>query len=147
MKSVICRHYRKAVGALVVYDVTKKSTFESITRWIKDLKASAEPDIVVMVAGNKVDLCEENPSLRQVTREEGEMLAESQGAMYEETSAVQDTNVKGAFENLMQSIQIALINIEIYENSQSNGPNAYKKGNMGEKLGATAKQDREGCSC
>ena len=87
---------------MVVYDVTKRSTFDNVVRWIKELKANAEPDIVVMIVGNKVDLCTEDPSLRKVTKEEGEKLASSQKAMFEETSAVQNINVKSAFEALME---------------------------------------------
>lgn len=87
----------------MVYDITKRETFESVVRWLKELKANAEPDVAIMIAGNKVDICETEPAARKITREEGEKLAASQKCMFEETSAVQSTNVKSAFESLMQS--------------------------------------------
>lgn len=65
-RSITSAHYRRAVGALLVYDVTRKQTFLNATKWLEDLRQNAEPDIVVMVVGNKVDLCENDPSLRQV---------------------------------------------------------------------------------
>ena len=87
-----------------MYDVTKRSSFDNVIKWLKELKANAEPDIAIIIVGNKVDLCESDTSTRKVTREEGEMLAESQKAMFEETSAVTNINVKSVFDTLMQSI-------------------------------------------
>ncbi len=85
----------------MVYDVTKRSSFESVVRWLKELKANAEPDVAIMIVGNKVDLCTTDPTARQVTKEEGEKLAASQKTMFEETSATQNINVKSTFETLM----------------------------------------------
>jgi len=54
-------HYRRAVGALVVYDVTKEDTFLNAKRWMEELRASAEPDCVIYLVGNQVDRVEMNP--------------------------------------------------------------------------------------
>ena len=89
-----------------MYDVTKKESFDNISRWLKELKTNAEPDIAIMIVGNKVDLCEEDSSQRRVTKEEAEKFAASQNAMFEETSAITSANVKSAFENLMQSTKL-----------------------------------------
>lgn len=48
----------------MVYDVTKEKSFESITKWIVDLKYQADPDIVIMIVGNKIDLVEKNQAAR-----------------------------------------------------------------------------------
>lgn len=45
---------RGAVGALLVYDISKHITFENVERWLKELRDHAEPNIVVMLVGNKV---------------------------------------------------------------------------------------------
>ena len=50
------RYYRGAVGALLVYDITKHLTYESVERWLKELYDHADPHIVVMLVGNKTDL-------------------------------------------------------------------------------------------
>jgi small GTP-binding protein len=49
-------YYRGAVGALLVYDITKHLTYESVERWLKELYDHADPHIVVMLVGNKTDL-------------------------------------------------------------------------------------------
>ena len=54
------------MGALLVYDVTKEQTFHNAKRWMEELRANAEPDIVIMLVGNKVDLTEKNPTMRKV---------------------------------------------------------------------------------
>ena len=45
---------RGAVGALLVYDISKQVTFENVERWLKELRDHAEPNIVIMLGGNKV---------------------------------------------------------------------------------------------
>merc|ERR1712118_281069 len=88
-RAITSAHYRRAVGALLVYDVTKMATFQSCLRWMDELRVSAEPDIVIMLVGNKVDLVEKDPSARQVLFE---------------ASAVTSYNVKHIFEYLLQEI-------------------------------------------
>lgn len=46
---------RGAVGALLVYDISKQSSFENVDRWLKELKDHAESNIVIMLVGNKVE--------------------------------------------------------------------------------------------
>jgi len=48
--------HRGAVGALLVYDISKQVTFENVERWLKELRDHAEPNIVIMLVGNKVHL-------------------------------------------------------------------------------------------
>ena len=48
-------HYRKALGALVVYDITKLKTFENVKRWIESIREQADPNIVIVLVGNKID--------------------------------------------------------------------------------------------
>ena len=87
-----------------MYDLTKRSTFDNLQFWIKELKANAEPDIVIIIIGNKLDLCQEDNDLRKVTTEEGEHFAKRQKAPFMETSAIKNINVEIAFKNLMQGI-------------------------------------------
>ncbi len=89
---------------MVVYDVTKRPTFENVVKWLKELKANAEPDIIVMLVGNKIDLCGDNPQAREVSQEEAQQLADEHKAHFEETSATRNINVKDTFQFLMQSI-------------------------------------------
>lgn len=65
----IYRHYRKSLGALIVYDLTKENSFNSVKKWMEEVKEHAEPDIVIMLVGNKLDICEKNPMERKVSSE------------------------------------------------------------------------------
>ena len=85
-----------------MYDVTKEKTFENVTRWMEELKAQAEPDVLIMLVGNKVDLCEKNPSMRKVSKEIASNLAKDNKMLFEETSAVTAQNVNEVFEKLLK---------------------------------------------
>jgi small GTP-binding protein len=86
----------------LVYDVTKEKSFESVTKWMEELKYHAEPDIVIMLVGNKIDLVDKNPTLRKVSRDEARKLAQEHQMLFEETSAVTAQNVTDVFERLLQ---------------------------------------------
>ena len=55
-RAITSAYYRGAVGALLVYDISKRLTFENVERWLKELRTHADPSIVVMLVGNKCDL-------------------------------------------------------------------------------------------
>jgi small GTP-binding protein len=101
-KSITSYHYRKAVGALLVYDVTKRATFMNTQRWLKELREFAEPDCIVMLIGNKIDLVERNNKRREVPYEESKCYAEENGLMFSETSALSNLKVTESFEDLLQ---------------------------------------------
>ena len=71
---------------------------------MEELRDHAEPDIVIMLVGNKIDLCDRNPEARKVTKEAGEKFAKDHGLLFEETSAITVVKVKEAFEDLLQNI-------------------------------------------
>ena len=114
-KSVTRSYFRGASGALLVFDLSRKQTFEHVTDWLNDLRAIAEPDIVVILVGNKADLTEQNEegdgqNKREITRKEAEEWARKNGVLeYVETSAKSGENVEKAFmrvaERIYQNIQ------------------------------------------
>lgn len=55
-RAITSAYYRGAVGALLVYDITKKQTFENVQRWLRELRDHADSNIVIMMVGNKSDL-------------------------------------------------------------------------------------------
>jgi len=65
------RYYRGAVGALVVFDISKATSFENLDKWLGELNEHADPHCCIMIVGNKVDL----KHLREVTSDEGRTLA------------------------------------------------------------------------
>ncbi len=90
------------MGALLVYDVTKKSTFTNVSKWLTDLKQYAEPDCMIMLIGNKVDLVERNPKKREVSSEDGKQLAKENNLLFMETSALASYKIAESFEDLLQ---------------------------------------------
>lgn len=103
-RAITTAHYRRAIGALLVYDVTQKGTLDGIQKWVQQLRDHAEPDIVILLVGNKTDLVERNPALRQVTEAQGREVAGKEGMMFIETSAVSGVKVTDAFETLLTEI-------------------------------------------
>lgn len=85
----------------MVYDVTKEKTFGNVKTWIESLKDQAEPDLVTMMVGNKIDLCEKNPQMRKVDKDEAMNFAHANNLLFEETSAITDQNVTEVFERLL----------------------------------------------
>lgn len=106
-KSVTRSYFRGASGALLVFDISRKSTFSHVTDWLNDLRQIAEPDIVVILVGNKADLAGER---REVSAEEATAWARQNGVLrYVETSAKTGEYVEEAFlgvaERIYQNIQ------------------------------------------
>jgi len=92
-RSIARSYYRGAAGALLVYDVTQRVTFEHLATWLRDAREYSSPELVVIVVGNKCDL----ESERQVTTEEGQKFADDNGLVFLETSAMSAKNVEKAF--------------------------------------------------
>ncbi|XP_010544112.1 PREDICTED: ras-related protein RABA2a [Tarenaya hassleriana] len=99
-RAITSAYYRGALGALLVYDVTKPTTFENVSRWLKELRDHADSNIVIMMIGNKTDL----KHLRAVATEDAESYAEKEGLSFIETSALEATNVEKAFQTILSEI-------------------------------------------
>ncbi|KAI9107311.1 hypothetical protein K1719_021699 [Acacia pycnantha] len=99
-RAITSAYYRGALGALLVYDVTKPTTFENVSRWLKELRDHADANIVIMLIGNKTDL----KHLRAVATEDAQSYAEKEGLSFIETSALEATNVEKAFQTILAEI-------------------------------------------
>jgi len=99
-RAITSAYYRGAVGALLVYDISKRLTFENVERWLKELRTHADPSIVVMLVGNKCDL----KHLQAVLTDDAKTFAEQNNLAFIETSALDSTNVDIAFETILIEI-------------------------------------------
>eukprot|EP00929_Paragymnodinium_shiwhaense_P002065 TRINITY_DN102274_c0_g1_i1.p1 TRINITY_DN102274_c0_g1~~TRINITY_DN102274_c0_g1_i1.p1 ORF type:complete len:218 (+),score=35.84 TRINITY_DN102274_c0_g1_i1:73-726(+) len=99
-RAITSAYYRGAVGALLVYDISKHPTFESVERWLKELRDHANMQIVIMLVGNKSDL----RHLRAVSTEEAMAFAEANDLAFIETSALDSTGVETAFHKILTEI-------------------------------------------
>jgi len=110
-RSLTRSYYRAAVGAILVYDITRRKTFEALDAWVDDLKINASSHVVIMLVGNKSD----NQDKREVSYEEGKKFAEDHGLLFFETSARNADHVNEAFmqmtETVCDKIQAGTINI------------------------------------
>ncbi|KAK2612830.1 Rab GTPase ypt31 [Conoideocrella luteorostrata] len=99
-RAITSAYYRGAVGALLVYDISKHQTYENVTRWLKELRDHADANIVIMLVGNKSDL----RHLRAVPTEEAKAFASENHLSFIETSALDASNVELAFQNILTEI-------------------------------------------
>jgi len=92
-RAVTRSYYRGAAGALLVYDITRRATYNHLTSWLSDARSLTNPNTVIMLVGNKKDLEES----RDVTFEEATKFAEENGLIFMESSAKTGDNVEEAF--------------------------------------------------
>jgi len=99
-RAITSAYYRGAVGALLVYDITKQVTMENVERWLKELRDHADSNIVIMLVGNKSDL----RHLRSVQTDDAQAFCEKENLSFIETSALESTNVEEAFKKILTEI-------------------------------------------
>lgn len=92
-RSITRSYYRGAAGALLVYDITRRETFEHILSWLEDAREHSNSDMVIILVGNKCDL----EHRREVPQDTAREFAHKHGLLFLETSAKNNTNVEEAF--------------------------------------------------
>uniref|UniRef100_A0A8C1N2P5 small monomeric GTPase n=1 Tax=Cyprinus carpio TaxID=7962 RepID=A0A8C1N2P5_CYPCA len=100
-RSVTHAYYRDAQALLLLYDITRKSSFDNIRAWLTEIYEYAQKDVVIMLLGNKSDMAAE----RVITHEEGEKLAKEYGVPFMETSAKTGVNVELAFHAIARELK------------------------------------------
>ena len=134
-RSMTKAYYKGALGALLVYDVTRRNTFDNIDNWLIDLKTNGDKDMLIMIIGNKCDLEEE----RDVSKEEAQTKAEQYNIAFMETSAKSGDNIDKAFNELIEQIYKAnesmLQTQAIVEDNNGDGVNLVNKTEEGKKSG------------
>ena len=99
-KSITSAYYKGAKGAFVVYDISRKSTFDNVDKWINELKNNGSEDVFILLVGNKSDLNDQ----REISEEEVKKKAEVYNIAFCETSALKGNNIEFAFESLIDKI-------------------------------------------
>jgi Ras-related protein Rab-2A len=93
-------HCRRAAGAVVVYDVMDRASFQSVPDWMELFRNAARPNVMFLLLGNRCDY----EGMWAVSKEEGEKFAKANNALFMETSARDGTNVHEAFSRLVTKI-------------------------------------------
>ena len=99
-RSISLNAIKNTQGVILMYDITNKKTFDAITKWIKDIIDAKGKDFPIVLLGNKCDMETE----RQVTKDEGEELAQKYNLSFFETSNKTGTNVEEASLELINKI-------------------------------------------
>jgi small GTP-binding protein len=97
--SIALKVIRKAQGIIVVFDITKRETFESVVNWLEIIKENFN-EVTIVLFGNKCD-CE---SERKVTTEEATEFAKKKNIAYFETSAKKNINIEDGFSKIANDI-------------------------------------------
>ena len=125
-KSITKSYIKGANGIILIYDVTKRRTFEGIQNWVKQIKEQVSSRVCVALVANKIDEKEK----REVTEQEGIRLGKDIGYPFYEASAKDGININECFDNLIKQININYGNIS---------------GNSGAKLDNDKNNDSKGC--
>ena len=99
-KAITSAYYKGAKGAFIVYDITRKQSFESVEKWVNDVTAVADKKITIILIGNKSDLEDQ----RQVSKEQGQDKANKLELAFLETSALSGENLDKAFDMMMNEV-------------------------------------------
>ncbi|PJF18811.1 Small GTP-binding protein domain [Paramicrosporidium saccamoebae] len=99
-RTLIPSYIRDSAVTIIVYDVSSRTSFEAVSRWIDDVRNERGDDVIIVIVGNKTDLSDK----RQVSTEEAEKKAKDLGCIFIETSAKTGHNVKALFTRIAQAL-------------------------------------------
>jgi len=139
-RSLITNFYRNSSLALIVYSVISERSFTNIDRWLQELRTHSNPDVKIILIGNKIDLIEQ----RVISKEQGELLAKKNNMnLFIETSAKAGINAQTTF------VQMAYILYQDYLKYKNNddlaSDSTYKTVETTGKTIEHKKQVKSGC--
>lgn len=143
-------HYKDSDGAIVVFDLTYRDSFNDVLEWVEDLRDNSSEDIQILLLGNKLDLVQEDPKNRKVEYEEAMTLVNKklEHCTYFEVSALSSENVQEAINTFVgrickkkKDIRASMRNSKVRLNDVNNVPKGEGKSrNNGEN-----KKNQSGC--
>jgi small GTP-binding protein len=144
-KAIMPKFYAGTHGALIVYSIVDRNSFDAVGDWLDELKRQTDCRFIMLV-GNKSDL----EATRAVTRAEGQEFASANDLLFMETSAKMSTNVDEAFSAVIKEIFEDTTNpanrkydVEPEDNSHStSGPTVVLKQEV-----VNDPQPKRGCPC
>ena len=113
-KSITSAYYKGSRGVLLVYDITRYTTFENLEKWMNEINEKVKGSLKMMIIGNKSDLNDERKVDIETALEKAKLL----NIPFMETSALDSTNIQNAFENILR---------EMYKDFQNEKENIKKE--------------------
>ena len=143
-RAVTRSYYRGAAGAIMVYDITTRSSFNHLATWLTDARNHTNPCTVMMLIGNKLDMAKQ----REVYFEGHDAFAKDNGLLYLEVSAKTGQNVEEAFLRTARKIYDNIQSGALDLNAAESGVVTNKtKAARGIKATAGASQQASSCAC
>ena len=109
-RAITKNYYKGANGIILIYDVTNLQTYENVKNWITQIREETNPNVVIYLAGNKIDIPAEE---RVVKTEEGKEIADEYKLQFKETSAKDGINVNEVFQELVEKIDEVNSKLEV----------------------------------
>ena len=109
-RAITKNYYKGANGIILIYDVTNLQTYENVKNWITQIREETNPNVVIYLAGNKIDIPEEE---RADKTEEGKEIADEYKLQFKETSAKDGINVNEVFQELVEKIDEVNSKLEV----------------------------------
>ena len=121
-RTIAKNYYKGSHGILLLYDITKMTSFENIRECIRDIKEEVSEKAIIFLIGNKIDLTDN----RKISKEKGEELAEEYKIPFFEASAKSGENVDEVFKALYKKISEVYGDLEREKGSKLNKKNKNK---------------------
>lgn len=145
-ESIIASFFRGVHACMLVFALDDAESFDNVRNWVKKVHRHGSEEMSFVLIGNKLDLVERNPGLRQVPSEAGKNLAHSLGCDYIETSAKDDVNVAPSFAKLAEKAVARKLAGQQLENP-NNLRNPNKRIRLGEAHQQQQNQQNRGGIC
>ncbi|XP_048732851.1 ras-related protein Rab-13-like [Ostrea edulis] len=116
-ESITKQFYRRAQGVILVYDITSRTSFEAVPKWLDFVRQFGREDVSILLMGNKKDKDEK----RQVLESEGKKFATENNLLFYETSAKDSVNLEKAFYSLCEDVIIKEKEKSLSETKNNNG--------------------------
>ena len=118
-RTIAKNYFKGSHGILLLYDITKQSSFNNIREWIQDIREEVSPKAIIFLIGNKIDLADQ----RKISKEKGIELAEEYKLPFFEASAKSGENVDEVFKALYTKISEVYGDLEREKGARLNKKN------------------------
>jgi len=146
-RSVTRSYYRGAAGTILVYDITSRESYNHVSSWLNDAKALANPDIAIVLVGNKIDLSSE----REVSFLEASRFAQENELMFLETSALTGEGVSEVFlkcaRTILSKIESGVLDPDSMNSGVQPGSRKAQTGQKGKVVDTKSTNNTEKSGC
>ena len=108
-RAITKNYYKGANGIILIYDVTSLQTYENVKNWITQIREEANPNVVIYLVGNKIDIPEDSRAVKTL---DGQKISDEYQLPFKEASAKDGKNVNEIFQELVEKIDEVFCKLE-----------------------------------